>query len=78
MFDVAELVAVLQEENARDICAIRVPRELRYVDYIVIGTGKSTRHLSAMAAYIRWAVITQFRSVRIHGLIIIGLSLLNV
>jgi len=54
VFDLAELVAVLREENARDICAIRIPRELHYVDSIVIATGKSTRHLSAMAAYIRW------------------------
>jgi len=56
VFDLEELITVLNEENARDVCAISVPSELRYVDYLVIATGRSTRHIKAMAEYIRWAV----------------------
>ena len=44
-----ELVQLLREENAQDLCVIRVPKELGYVDYFVICTGTSRRHLLRMA-----------------------------
>lgn len=56
VFDVEEVVELLRDEKARDICAIFVPPELKYVSYLVIVTGRSTRHLRAMAAYIKWMV----------------------
>jgi len=56
VFDVEEVVELLQNENAQDICVIRVPQELKYVSYFVIVTGRSTRHIRAMAAYIKWMV----------------------
>lgn len=56
VFDVEEVVDLLRDENARDICVIAVPPELNYVNYMVIVTGRSTRHLRAMAAYIKWVV----------------------
>uniref|UniRef100_A0AC11B2Z1 Mitochondrial assembly of ribosomal large subunit 1 n=1 Tax=Ovis aries TaxID=9940 RepID=A0AC11B2Z1_SHEEP len=51
-FDIDMLVSLLRQENARDICVIRVPPEMKYTDYFVIGSGTSTRHLHAMAYYI--------------------------
>ncbi|XP_058580809.1 mitochondrial assembly of ribosomal large subunit protein 1 [Neofelis nebulosa] len=51
-FDIDMLVSLLRQENARDICVIKVPLELKYTDYFVIGSGTSTRHLHAMAYYI--------------------------
>ncbi|KAL6065459.1 hypothetical protein STEG23_011572 [Scotinomys teguina] len=36
-FDIDMLVSLLRQENARDICVIKVPPEMRYTDYFVIG-----------------------------------------
>ncbi|XP_022104590.1 uncharacterized protein LOC110986739 [Acanthaster planci] len=52
VFSVDEIVGVLREENAQDICVIRVPPEKNYVDYFVVVTGRSARHLSAMTQHI--------------------------
>ncbi|XP_002713868.2 mitochondrial assembly of ribosomal large subunit protein 1 [Oryctolagus cuniculus] len=51
-FDVDLLVSLLRQENARDICVIQVPPEMKYTDYFVIASGTSTRHLHAMACYL--------------------------
>ncbi|XP_076422870.1 mitochondrial assembly of ribosomal large subunit protein 1 isoform X2 [Peromyscus maniculatus bairdii] len=51
-FDIDMLVSLLRQENARDICVIKVPPEMRYTDYFVICSGTSSRHLHAMAYYI--------------------------
>ncbi|XP_060236014.1 mitochondrial assembly of ribosomal large subunit protein 1 isoform X2 [Meriones unguiculatus] len=51
-FDIDMLVSLLRQENARDICVIKVPPEMRYTDYFIISSGTSTRHLHAMAYYI--------------------------
>ncbi|XP_053494208.1 mitochondrial assembly of ribosomal large subunit protein 1 [Ictalurus furcatus] len=51
VFNLGVLVSVLREENAVDICVIRVPDQLRYTDYFIIVSGSSTRHLRAMALY---------------------------
>ena len=56
VFDVEEVVDLLRDENGKDICVIAVPPELKYVSYLVIVTGRSTRHIRAMAAYIKWVV----------------------
>ncbi|KAL2083834.1 hypothetical protein ACEWY4_019352 [Coilia grayii] len=45
------LVALLRQENAQDICVIRVPPELKYTQYFIVASGASTRHLRAMASY---------------------------
>ena len=47
--DVEELVGFLRDENARDICVIRVPPQLDYVDYFVVCSGFGGRHLRRMA-----------------------------
>ncbi|XP_074659755.1 uncharacterized protein LOC141912450 [Tubulanus polymorphus] len=54
VFDVDDLVAALKYENALDISVIDIPPSKRYVDHMVIASGKSTRHLLAVAKYIRW------------------------
>ncbi|XP_043820923.1 mitochondrial assembly of ribosomal large subunit protein 1 [Dromiciops gliroides] len=51
-FDIDLLVSLLRQENAKDICVIKVSPELRYTDYFVVVSGTSTRHLQAMAQYI--------------------------
>ncbi|XP_004461406.1 mitochondrial assembly of ribosomal large subunit protein 1 isoform X1 [Dasypus novemcinctus] len=51
-FDIDMLVSLLRQENAKDICVIKIPPEMNYTDYFVIGSGTSTRHLHAMAYYI--------------------------
>ena len=56
MFDTSELVTVLREENGRDICVMTVPPVMNYVDHIVLVTGRSTRHIRALAEYVRWLV----------------------
>ncbi|RXN05071.1 mitochondrial assembly of ribosomal large subunit 1 [Labeo rohita] len=51
-FDVGLLVSVLKQENATDICVIRVPPELKYTDHMIVVSGSSPRHLSAIAEFV--------------------------
>ncbi|XP_069504426.1 mitochondrial assembly of ribosomal large subunit protein 1 [Ambystoma mexicanum] len=50
-FNIDVLVSLLKQENAKDICVIRVPLEMGYTDYFVIASASSSRHLQAMAQY---------------------------
>ncbi|KAM4706198.1 mitochondrial assembly of ribosomal large subunit protein 1 [Rhinophrynus dorsalis] len=50
-FGIDVLVNLLRQENARDICVIRTPPELKYAEYFVVVSGSSTRHIQAMAQY---------------------------
>ncbi|KAE8596506.1 hypothetical protein XENTR_v10016128 [Xenopus tropicalis] len=50
-FDINTLVSLLRQENAKDLCVIRVPPQLKYTDYFVVVSGFSTRHVQAMAQY---------------------------
>ncbi|XP_056331323.1 mitochondrial assembly of ribosomal large subunit protein 1 [Danio aesculapii] len=52
VLDMPLLVSALRQENATDICVIRVAPELKYTDYMIIVSGVSPRHLSAMAAFL--------------------------
>ena len=47
--NIDELVDFLTEENARDVCVIRVPPEREYVEYFVVCSGLGTRHIHTMA-----------------------------
>ncbi|XP_072365344.1 mitochondrial assembly of ribosomal large subunit protein 1-like isoform X3 [Scyliorhinus torazame] len=38
-------------ENAKEICVIKLPMEIKYSDYFIIVGGTSARHLQAMAQY---------------------------
>ncbi|XP_062394015.1 mitochondrial assembly of ribosomal large subunit protein 1 isoform X2 [Sardina pilchardus] len=51
VFDIGVLVTLLRQENAQDVCVIRVPPEMKYAEYFVVVSGSSTRHLRAMAFY---------------------------
>lgn len=51
MFSLDVLVSLLRQENAVDICVIKIPENIQYADYLVVVSGISTRHLRAMALY---------------------------
>ncbi|KAK3572207.1 hypothetical protein QTP86_026064 [Hemibagrus guttatus] len=51
VFNLDVLVSLLREENAVDICVIRVPDEPKYTEFFIIVSGSSTRHLRAMSQY---------------------------
>ncbi|NWS58382.1 MASU1 protein, partial [Chunga burmeisteri] len=50
-FNIDFVVALLRQENAKDICVIQLPPEIKYCNYFIIVSGSSTRHLHAMAQY---------------------------
>ncbi|XP_002741539.1 uncharacterized protein LOC100371996 [Saccoglossus kowalevskii] len=52
VFNIDELVEILREENTQDICVIEVPKHKQYVDYFVIVSCQSVRHLQATTQYI--------------------------
>ncbi|XP_078621034.1 uncharacterized protein LOC144887589 [Branchiostoma floridae x Branchiostoma japonicum] len=52
VFTIDELVEELRGENVKDICVIKVPVSLQYVDFLVIVSGSSTRHLKSIAQYV--------------------------
>lgn len=56
VFEIEELCTLLKNDNVRDVCVITVPPEYNYVDFLIFGTGRSTRHIRAVAEYIKWAV----------------------
>ncbi|KOC62703.1 Mitochondrial assembly of ribosomal large subunit protein 1 [Habropoda laboriosa] len=53
VFEIEELVSLLQRDNAKNIFVASVPSELSYVDYMVVVTGKSNKHMKALAVFIR-------------------------
>lgn len=52
VFDVEEIVKVLKDENGIDVRVLDIPPVVRFVDHMVIVSGKSLRHMRAMAATI--------------------------
>ncbi|XP_068425659.1 mitochondrial assembly of ribosomal large subunit protein 1 [Clinocottus analis] len=50
-FTLDVLVSLLRQENAVDICVIKVPEQIKYAEYFLVVSGVSTRHLRAMALY---------------------------
>lgn len=53
VFEIEDLVEILRRDNADDIFVCTVPKELKYVDYICIVSGRSYRHRKAMAQFVR-------------------------
>lgn len=53
VFEIEELVDVLRKENARDLCVIKMPAELKYVDYLCLVNGTSNRHMIGMSHFVR-------------------------
>lgn len=50
-FSLDVLVSLLRQENAVDICVIKVPEQIKYTQYFLVVSGISPRHLRAMALY---------------------------
>nr|XP_061789643.1 mitochondrial assembly of ribosomal large subunit protein 1-like [Nerophis lumbriciformis] len=50
-FNLDVLVTLLRQENAADICVIKVPEHIKYTEYFIVVSGVSPRHLRAMALY---------------------------
>ncbi|KAK0144824.1 Mitochondrial assembly of ribosomal large subunit protein 1 [Merluccius polli] len=50
-FNIDVMVSLLRQENAVDICVIKIPEAINYSDYFIVVSGISPRHLSAMAHY---------------------------
>jgi ribosome silencing factor RsfS/YbeB/iojap len=46
-------VDVLRREKARKLTVIRIPKELKYVDYLCLVNGISYRHMLGMAEFVR-------------------------
>lgn len=59
--EIHELVDYLRNENASDICVIRVPPSMDYVDYFVVCSGFGARHLRRMAD----GLVAEMKSVRV-------------
>lgn len=53
VFEVEDLVDLLQRENSKDIFVVTVPREIHYVDYLCIVSGRSKRHIQALAEFVK-------------------------
>merc|ERR1719228_1834058 len=50
VFEVGELVEVLQAERILDLAVISIPASRQYADYMVVGTARSTRHLRTVSS----------------------------
>lgn len=49
VYEIEHLVEMLQKNHASDIFVVTIPANVRYVDYIVIASGKSRKHLMSIA-----------------------------
>lgn len=58
-FTLDVLVSLLRQENAVDLCVIKVPDHIKYAEYFIVVSGLSPRHLHAMALY-AVKVVTNF------------------
>ncbi|XP_061918982.1 mitochondrial assembly of ribosomal large subunit protein 1-like isoform X1 [Entelurus aequoreus] len=50
-FTLDVLVSLLRQENADEICVIKLPEHIKYAQYFIVVSGVSPRHLRAMALY---------------------------
>ncbi|XP_012532435.1 uncharacterized protein LOC105834474 [Monomorium pharaonis] len=53
VFDIEDLFELLERDKAKDIFVASVPKEYAYVDYIVVVTGNSRKHMNALATFVR-------------------------
>lgn len=53
VFDIEELVELLERDKAKNIFVASVPKEYAYVDYIIIVSGNSQKHMNALATFVR-------------------------
>ncbi|KPJ11942.1 Uncharacterized protein C7orf30 [Papilio machaon] len=53
VFEIEDLVDLLQRENSKNIFVASVPKEINYVEYICVVSGRSKRHVKALAEFVR-------------------------
>lgn len=53
MYEIEDLVELLQRENSKDIFVATVPEDIHYVQYICVVSARSKRHILALAEFIR-------------------------
>ncbi|XP_047986859.1 mitochondrial assembly of ribosomal large subunit protein 1 isoform X2 [Leguminivora glycinivorella] len=53
VFEIEDLVSLLQRENSKDIFVATVPQSINYVDYICVVSARSKRHILALAEFVR-------------------------
>ncbi|EFN77761.1 mitochondrial assembly of ribosomal large subunit protein 1 [Harpegnathos saltator] len=53
VYEIEDLVTLLELNKARQIFVASVPKEYAYVDYIVVVTCMSFKHMSALATFVR-------------------------
>ncbi|XP_050310323.1 mitochondrial assembly of ribosomal large subunit protein 1 [Anthonomus grandis grandis] len=53
VFDIEDLVETLQQQNGEDVFVASVPKDIKYVDYIVVVSGRSHRHMQGIAQTVR-------------------------
>ncbi|KAL6252151.1 hypothetical protein P5V15_000015 [Pogonomyrmex californicus] len=53
VFDIKDLVTLLERDKAKNIFVASVSKEYAYVDYIVVVSGNSQKHMNALATFIR-------------------------
>ncbi|CAG9784561.1 unnamed protein product [Diatraea saccharalis] len=53
VFEIEDLVELLHRENSKDIFVATVPVHINYVDYICIVSGRSKRHIQALAEFVK-------------------------
>lgn len=52
VFEIEQLVEVLEKTNSLNVFVASVPANKRYVDYIVVASGKSPKHLMSIVEYV--------------------------
>lgn len=53
VFDVQQLVDLLQSDGALDVFVAKLPEDIKYAEHIVVVTGRSGRHRKALAQLVR-------------------------
>ncbi|XP_032674761.1 uncharacterized protein LOC116845782 isoform X2 [Odontomachus brunneus] len=53
VYDIEDLVILLELNKAKNIFVASVPKEYAYVDYIVVVTGSSIKHMRALVTFVR-------------------------
>ncbi|XP_049297138.1 uncharacterized protein LOC125771007 [Anopheles funestus] len=53
VYEIEDLVTVLRLNNAINIFVCTVPKDIKYVDYMCIVSGRSARHMRGMAEFVR-------------------------
>lgn len=53
VFDIEDIVETLKHQQAEDIFVASVPKEIGYVDFIVVASSKSQRHMNAVTQFVK-------------------------